>query len=416
MFFQASRVWTRIPPAVRRWILPGVLVLAVLVPASFIPVVSANVPGMKALSSATRKVLGMKPAPAPKTAALPFTVDTTPGGATVQVNGRTAGKTPMTLKLAPGTYKVTLIRSGYASVTRTITVKKGARASLIVKLAAATPASKPQPASVQTAPAKAAAPAKPAATAQPAPAKPAATLPFKVTSTPSGAAVQVGGKTVGKTPVTLQLAAGTHTLTITRSGYAPVRRTVTVKKGASASLTVKLTASAPAAKPKTAPAQSTKPATTPSAVRPLNLMAQAPAISLKDTAGRTRTLSALRGRRVVVLFVWGLDAKARALIEELDRHVRAAGDDYPALVVFGAGDPAAIRTYAQNARLRVPLLVGGEATARSFGVAKGTTVAYVVGETGSITQRQVSSILLAPLFPPPKGREGRFDLPRPTPA
>lgn len=409
MFLQVSRLWARIPPPVRRWLPPGLLVLIILTAASFIPVVSANVPGMKALNSAARKVLGMTSAPASRTAAtLPFTVDTTPGGATVQVNGRPAGQTPMTLRLAPGSYRVTLIRSGYAPLTRTITVKRGARASLIVRLTPATAASKPRTAPVQTA----------------APARPAATMPVRVTSTPSGAAVQIGGKTVGRTPVTLQLASGTHTLTVTRSGYTAVRRTVTVKQGAAASLAVNLTAAAPASQPRTATTRSAPPATpaaTPtrpaaSAVRPLNVAARAPAFSLKDTLGRTQTLSAYRGRRVVVLFVWSLDARARALIEELDRHVRSAGDDYPALVVFGGGDPAAIRMYAQNARLRVPLLTGGEATARGYGVPKGTTVVYVVGEGGSIAERQVNSILLAPLFPPPKGREGRFELPHPMPA
>ncbi|HXF83224.1 MAG TPA: hypothetical protein VNN19_10780, partial [bacterium] len=118
----------------------------------------------------------------------------------------------------------------------------------------------------------------------------------------------------------------------------------------------------------------------------------------------------LRGRQVVVLFAWDLDARSRALIEELDGHARLAGVDHPALVVLGGGDPAAVRRYVTGKALRVPVLVGGEAAARSYGVPKGTLAVYVVSETGMIAQRQVNSILLAPLFPRP-GRQGGPSVP-----
>ncbi len=65
-------------------------------------------------------------------------IDSTPGGAIVRLGTRTVGKTPMTLRVAPGTYTVTIIRAGYAPVTRTITVRQGHAASVGVKLVAAT--------------------------------------------------------------------------------------------------------------------------------------------------------------------------------------------------------------------------------------------------------------------------------------
>src|SRR3989475_10716805 len=43
-------------------------------------------------------------------------ISSVPGGATVRLNAREMGKTPMTLKLAPGTYRVTIGRTGYRTV------------------------------------------------------------------------------------------------------------------------------------------------------------------------------------------------------------------------------------------------------------------------------------------------------------
>jgi hypothetical protein len=77
------------------------------------------------------------PKPAQFVATQAVLFDSTPGGAIVRLGTRTVGKTPMTLRLAPGTYKVTISRPGYASVTRTITVRQGTAAALGVQLVAA---------------------------------------------------------------------------------------------------------------------------------------------------------------------------------------------------------------------------------------------------------------------------------------
>ncbi|HEX4841128.1 MAG TPA: PEGA domain-containing protein [bacterium] len=69
-----------------------------------------------------------------------------------------------------------------------------------------------------------------------------ATQAVLVSSTPGGAIVRLGGRTVGKTPLTLRIAPGTVTITLSRPGYAPVTRTLTVKLGKAASVEVTLTA------------------------------------------------------------------------------------------------------------------------------------------------------------------------------
>jgi len=81
-----------------------------------------------------------KLAPAHFEATQAVMISSVPGGATVRVNAREMGKTPMTLKLTPGTYKVTISRPGYATVSRTITVRRGKAASLGVSLARKGPA------------------------------------------------------------------------------------------------------------------------------------------------------------------------------------------------------------------------------------------------------------------------------------
>lgn len=96
----------------------------------------------------TPAVAAKKAALAKPAAAQPLTLKSSPSGATVKLNTRIAGKTPMTLKLAPGTYKVTVSRPGYVTVTRTVVVKAGKAASLNLTLTAA-PRPAPQTAPIQ---------------------------------------------------------------------------------------------------------------------------------------------------------------------------------------------------------------------------------------------------------------------------
>lgn len=97
------------------------------------PPLEAARPTTTAPKPAATKPATTRPAAAqPATPSL--TVKSTPGGATVLLNQRRVGKTPLTLKVVPGTYKVTVSRSGYKSVTRTVIVKTGQPASIAVTL------------------------------------------------------------------------------------------------------------------------------------------------------------------------------------------------------------------------------------------------------------------------------------------
>lgn len=173
-----------------------VVLAALIVGLSFVPAVSARVPAMKRVATLSKMELlraeqylakwlpwlkrgtqtarrtptrttsqkstaakrpaatSQKSAPARTAAVLSVTVKSAPIGATVQVNARAVGKTPLTLKLAPGTYKVTFSRPGYVTVTRTVTVKAGQAASLNVTLAkaASVPAPAPSTATPQPTP------------------------------------------------------------------------------------------------------------------------------------------------------------------------------------------------------------------------------------------------------------------------
>jgi hypothetical protein len=68
-----------------------------------------------------------------------------------------------------------------------------------------------------------------------------------ITSVPPGAGVDVDGRRVGVTPITVpDLVAGTHRVTIVREGYLEHSKEVTVETGRTAELTVTLTATPPA--------------------------------------------------------------------------------------------------------------------------------------------------------------------------
>jgi PEGA domain-containing protein len=63
--------------------------------------------------------------PAPVSTLVPVTITSTPRGAFVSFWGQVAGQTPVTTKLAPGTYTVRLSASGLPDWTRDIVVESG---------------------------------------------------------------------------------------------------------------------------------------------------------------------------------------------------------------------------------------------------------------------------------------------------
>ena len=133
-----------------------VLVLyALVIGLSLVPQVRGNVPplkqaaltGLSWVQQAARESIKLQAslnAPpyrssattSPKLApAQTVTVTSTPSGAIVAIDDRQVGKTPLTVKVSPGNHKLTISRSGYTGITRTLTVRSDP-ISLKVTLAA----------------------------------------------------------------------------------------------------------------------------------------------------------------------------------------------------------------------------------------------------------------------------------------
>jgi serine/threonine-protein kinase len=136
-------------------------------------------------------------------------VKSTPAGATVLVDGKDYGRTPLTVRdLAPGAHRVQVARDGFASEDRRVTITAAKSQALTVQLARARSAS---PAA--TKPSTAAAPA-------PAVAGGRGPGPLIVESRPPGAKVFVDGRLVGTTPTSVAgLAAGEHAVQLEHEGY-----------------------------------------------------------------------------------------------------------------------------------------------------------------------------------------------------
>jgi serine/threonine protein kinase len=143
----------------------------------------------------------IKLTPPPRSAIIPgqLTINSTPEGAQVRIDGRTdpSWVTPYNLPgLAPGQHSVTVSKAGYAAENRTIDVASASKSFLVVQLAQIT------------------------ATAA-------------VTSTPSGAAVFVDGKDSGRlTPAQIPVdRPGSHTFLVRKSGYLEEVTTVNLQAG-----------------------------------------------------------------------------------------------------------------------------------------------------------------------------------------
>jgi eukaryotic-like serine/threonine-protein kinase len=116
-----------------------------------------------------------------------MTINSTPEGAEVHIDGRTDPSwiTPFNLPgLAPGQHSVTVARAGYAPETRTIDVASGSKSFLVIQLAQLTAAA-------------------------------------AITSQPAGAEIFVDGKDTGRvTPAQISVdKAGPHTFVVKKQGY-----------------------------------------------------------------------------------------------------------------------------------------------------------------------------------------------------
>ncbi len=132
-----------------------------------------------------KKKRGKSAPAAPAIVAGQLSVDSTPQGAQIQVDGRAAGVTPFNLAgLMPGQHTVTVSKPGFGTDTRTINVSSGSQSVLSVELA-------PLSAGVS------------------------------LRSDPAGAAVWMDGKNTGKvTPAQMKIdRPGNHTFVFKKQGY-----------------------------------------------------------------------------------------------------------------------------------------------------------------------------------------------------
>jgi hypothetical protein len=125
-----------------------------------------------------------------------LTVNSVPSGAQVQLDGRAAGLTPLSLAgLNPGQHLVVLSKPGYAVESRTVAVYSASRETLAVNLS--------QLASVAS-----------------------------IASDPPGASIIIDGRDTGKTtPAKLVVGQGNHSLEVRKAGYMEASASMALNPG-----------------------------------------------------------------------------------------------------------------------------------------------------------------------------------------
>lgn len=122
-------------------------------------------------------------------------LSSTPSGATITVDGRYLGTTPMELELSPGeTHQLSLFYNGYSTTKQSLSLIPGERRELAVELNANLGE-------------------------------------IRVVATPADAAVWIDGVLRGTQGQTFKLPARPHRIELRKSGYATATRTVTPKPG-----------------------------------------------------------------------------------------------------------------------------------------------------------------------------------------
>ena len=137
----------------------------------------------------------------------------TSSGSDIYIDGEKRGTTSWSGRLSPGEYLIECRKANHKSVKTQLSVKAGE--NRVVKLDSPIPI----------------------------------VGSLAVVSTPLGASITVDGKSYGQTPTVIEnLLIGSHTLSISRSEYQTISKTITIKEGQTLEETVTLMAVAPTSK------------------------------------------------------------------------------------------------------------------------------------------------------------------------
>lgn len=206
----------------RRWVVPLVAgMLVALAAGGYLIIARPFEP-----HSATPGGSGTKPPSGQTVTTGSLSVTSVPAGARVLLDGADTGKvTPVTLSgVAGGNHGVVLRLTGYQDGRQSVSVAPGGTAAVQLSLVKSAEASGTPAGPVQT------------------------QTTLRVASSPAGAEITLDGKDLGrKTPATLTVTAGSHTVQVRLSGYQSVTRTVTTVSGKQTSLSIELSKTAPVA-------------------------------------------------------------------------------------------------------------------------------------------------------------------------
>lgn len=110
----------------------------------------------------------------------------------------------------------------------------------------------------------------------------------------------------------------------------------------------------------------------------------APSFRLSDIHGRVRTLEEFRGRRVLLVFTDPHCGPCDALAPELVRFHKEHGDEGPAIVLVGRGEPKENRRKAEQHGIKFPLVIQDRwKLSRAYSIFA-TPVAFLIDERGVI--------------------------------
>ena len=140
--------------------------------------------------------------PAPP-AQYPFTVNANVAGANVAINGSIVGRAPYTAQLQAGSYTITVSLPGYGDWSQSVIVNGPGQVNAVLSPMQA---------------------------------------PLSVNANVQGADVYVNGNRIGRTPMTVQLAPGTYTVTVRATGYGDFNQTVQLQPMGQAQVNAVLTA------------------------------------------------------------------------------------------------------------------------------------------------------------------------------